>query len=671
MSQKYADIIIDISHEALDRTFQYKIPDKLLDVVEVGSLVTVPFGQGNRKRKGDVIGITETPVYDEDKLKFIDDVPEKGLAIEGRLIKLADWIRRNYGSTMIQALQTVMPVKAQVRKTEARVKLQGMELDTPPVIILNDDQRKLVEEFINDKENARLKPPVYLLQGITGSGKTEVYIECIKHCISRGEQAIVLIPEISLASQTVARFKQHFGERVVALHSELNKGEKYRAVMSVKNHEADVIIGPRSALFSPCDRLGLIVMDEEHDGAYKSETTPAYHAREAAIERARLENIPVILGSATPSLESYTMVKQGEFKLWRLDKRPDGRCLPEVHVVDMRQELRKGNKSIVSKELYDMIKERLEKKEQIMLFLNRRGYNSCLSCRSCGDTVMCPHCDVSLSLHKNNVLMCHYCGYTMRFPKECPSCGSKLLGGFGVGTEKIEDELQKLFPGVRTLRLDKDSTGAKGGRERVLNSFRKHEADILVGTQMIVKGHDFPDVTLVGTIIADVSLFENDYRAGERTFQLLTQAAGRAGRGELPGYSIIQTYKPEHYAIQAAKKQDYEDFYETEMAYRRLMKYPPVYNMLVILIQSTEENLASKAACELGDILKKSIGENRNLRMIGPSDASIAKKNDRYRKVIYIKSADLAGLKCVMQAADTYRCENVSVNMDLNPMDNY
>jgi primosomal protein N' (replication factor Y) len=337
----------------------------------------------------------------------------------------------------------------------------------------------------------------------------------------------------------------------------------------------------------------------------------------------------------------------------------------------MRQELRKGNRSIVSRQLYEMIAERLEKKEQVILFLNRRGYNSCLSCRDCGDSVMCPHCDVSLSLHKNNLLMCHYCGYTMRYPEKCPSCGSKLLGGFGVGTEKIEDELHKLFPNVRTLRLDRDSTTAKGARDRVLNSFRKHEADILVGTQMIVKGHDFPDVTLVGTIIADVSLFENDYRAGERTFQLLTQAAGRAGRGEAAGYSIIQTYKPEHYAIQAAKKQDYADFYETEMAYRRLMKYPPVYNLLVILVQSTESVLVERSADELRDRLRGIIGENKNIRMIGPSDASIAKKNDRYRKVIYIKSADLAGLQNILQTVDDYRCENVSVSMDMNPMDCY
>jgi primosomal protein N' (replication factor Y) len=354
-----------------------------------------------------------------------------------------------------------------------------------------------------------------------------------------------------------------------------------------------------------------------------------------------------------------------------LDKRPDGRKLPEVSVVDMRQELRKGNKSIVSKELYEKITERLEKKEQVILFLNRRGYNSCLSCRGCGESVMCPHCDVSLSLHKNNVLMCHYCGYTAKFPEKCPSCGSKLLGGFGVGTEKIEDELKKIFPGVKTLRLDRDSTSAKGAREKVLNSFRKHEADILVGTQMIVKGHDFPDVTLVGTIIADVSLFENDYRAGERTFQLLTQAAGRAGRGPVSGYSVIQTYKPEHYAIQAAKKQDYEDFYETEMAYRRLMKYPPVYNMLVVLVQSTESELADLASKELAGILKNIIGQDRSVRMIGPSDAGIAKKNDRYRKVIYIKSESLAGLSDIMKAVDDYKKDKVSVTMDMNPMDNY
>lgn len=672
MSAKYADIIIDISHEALDKTFQYRIPEELKDVVEVGSQVLVPFGQSNRKRKGYVINITDTPGFDVNKLKDIDSVPQKSLAIEGKLIKLADWMRRNYGSTMINALEAVLPVKQQVKKVAAKVELTGMELDKPPVIALNEAQQRLVDEYIRDKAcTDREAPPVYLLHGITGSGKTEVYIECVRSCIEEGEQAIVLIPEISLASQTVARFKQHFGNRVVTIHSELSKGEKYRAVMSIKNHEADVIIGPRSALFAPCDRLGIIIIDEEHDSSYKNEQSPAYHAREVAIERASLENAAVILGSATPSMESYTMVRQGVYKLWELPDRPEGRSLPDVKVVDMRRELKKGNKSIVSKELYELIKDRLKKKEQIMLFLNRRGYNSCLSCRGCGDTIMCPRCDVALSLHKDSILMCHYCGYTVKRPDVCPSCKTSMLAGFGIGTEKIEDTLHEMFPDAGILRMDKDTTATKGARERILNAFKMHKADILVGTQMIVKGHDFPNVTLVGTIMADVSLFENDYRAGERTFQLLTQASGRAGRGDNVGTAIIQTYKPEHYAIVAAEKQDYKEFYETEITYRRLMKYPPVYNLMVILVQSEDEELAHKSVEELADIIKSRVSFDREFRMIGPSTASIARKNDKYRKVIYIKSSLLSRMKDVMKITDEYKRDGVVVTIDVNPIDNY
>lgn len=669
MSQKYADIIIDISHEAIDKTFQYIIPEELENTIETGMQVRVPFGQGNRLRKGYVINITDTPSYDVDKMKFVSDVPDKSLQIEGKLIRLAAWMRENYGSTMINALKTVMPVKERIRKTASKVEEPEYEITRPPVLTLNDKQQMLVNEFTEDIESNCHR--TYLLQGITGSGKTEVYIGCIREVIKRGGQAIVLIPEIALTYQNVARFKQHFGDRVAIINSRQSKGEKYREFMRAKAHEVDVVIGPRSALFTPCQRLGLIIIDEEHDGAYKSDQAPKYHARETAIERARLEAASVILGSATPTIESYAMAKLGKYALWRLMERPDGMSEATVSIVDLREELKLGNRSIVSKELQDLIRDRLNKNEQIMLFINRRGYNSFVSCRECGEVIKCPKCDVSLSLHGNGFMMCHYCGHIERQPKECPSCHSKLIGGFGTGTEKVEAEIKRLFPQARTVRMDRDTTMKKGAHGEILNKFLNHKADILIGTQMIVKGHDFENVTLVGIMLADMSLFANDYRAGERTFDLLTQAAGRAGRGDKKGYVLIQTYQPEHYAVAAAAKQDYEKFFEMEMSYRSLLKYPPVYNMLVVLVASADYETAVRASETLYRQMAEYARTFSGARIIGPGDATIGKINDIYRRVIYVKAKKPDELSRIRDIADEYSCENVSILVDVNPVNMY
>ncbi len=669
MSQKYADIIIDISHEAIDRTFQYMVPAELENSIEIGMQVQVPFGQSNRNRRGYVINITTEPNFDTTKMKSIAGIPDKSLQIEGKLIKLAAWIKKQYGSTMFDALKTVMPVKEKIRKTAIRVGEVDYNLDKTPVMELNPSQQALVDEF---KDNQLAKSYyTYLLHGVTGSGKTEVYISCIKEVIKEGKQAIVLIPEIGLTYQTVARFKQHFGDRVAIINSKQSKGEKYQEFMRAKNKEVDVVIGPRSALFTPCHSLGLIVIDEEHDGAYKSDQTPKYHARETAIERARLEGASVILGSATPSMESYAMAKLGRYKLWELPYRPYGMELSTVSVVDMREELRLGNRSIVSKELYDLISDRLTKKEQIMLFINRRGLNTFVSCRECGEVVKCPKCDVSLSLHNNGFMMCHYCGHIERQLSQCTSCSSKLIGGFGTGTQKVEDEIKKIFPNARTLRMDKDTTARKGSQSSILSEFLEHKADILIGTQMIVKGHDFENVTLVGIILADLSLFDNDYRAGERTFDLLTQAAGRAGRGEKKGHVLIQTYKPEHYAIKAAANQNYEGFFDTEMTYRRLLKYPPVYNMMVILITSPVSEEAVSASLELANILKPLCTKESGIRMVGPSDATIQKIKDIYRRVLYIKAKEAEMLANIRDVIDNYERENIKIAVDVNPLNMY
>ena len=683
MSQKFADIIIDISHYAIDKTFQYIIPTELEEDVTVGMQVAVPFGQGNRSRKGYVIQITEKPEYDIDKMKEITGIVSKSIPIEGKLIKLAAWMKEKYGTTMLNCLLTVMPVKERIRKVEPKLKTEEYVVDTPCITKLSHEQEEMVGDFSADIDEGCIN--TYLLHGITGSGKTEVYIHCIKKVISLGRQAIVLVPEIALTYQNVARFKQHFKDRVAVINSKQSKGEKYREFERARNGEVDVVIGPRSALFAPCRDLGLIVIDEEHDSAYKSDQSPRYHAREVALERAKLEHSAVILGSATPSLESYQNARLGLYKLWRLDKRPNGRELAEVTVVDMREELRLGNRSIISLELKNAIEARLNKKEQIMLFLNRRGYNSFISCRQCGEAVKCPKCDVTLSLHnvgkKNGqpgrgnaaggVMICHYCGYETPQPAVCPSCSSKMIGGFGTGTEKVEEEIVRLFPDVKTTRMDRDTTTKKDAYQKILEEFKSGEADILIGTQMIVKGHDFENVTLVGVVAADISLFANDYRAGERTFDLITQAAGRAGRGDVKGQVIIQTYQPEHYAIAAAAKQSYEDFFNMEMAYRRLLSYPPAAVMAVVLFVSLDYEAAKNAADELCRGLKNIAGAFKGIRIIGPGDATIGKINSLYRKVLYIKSKVPEEFTALRTFIEDFEPDNVSVMLDINPVNMY
>ncbi|MBO5246043.1 MAG: primosomal protein N', partial [Eubacterium sp.] len=601
----YADIIIDISHEKLDKVFQYRIPDEWLPKLVIGMQVLVPFGGGNTLRTGYVVDITSYTDYDETKIKEIVKIQEDSIPIESQLIALAAWMRRNYGGTMNQALKTVIPVKHKERLQQKRtvvLKLSDLEAKNQleeykrkhrtararvlealienhailyevvlhklnvnagvlraleeqgilsiereeqyrnPVshltqkgydIVLNEQQQAIVDEIDTAFRNGDRSS--YLLQGVTGSGKTEVYMELIARAAARGLASIVLIPEIALTFQTVMRFYHRFGDRVSILHSRLSQGERYDQFLRAKNGELDVIIGPRSALFTPFSNLGYIIMDEEHESSYKSETVPRYHARETAIERARLAGASVVLGTATPSLESRYRVEQGLLQRYCLQARAGKGTLPACEVIDLREELKSGNRSILSRKLQDLMEDRLARHEQMILFLNRRGMAGFVSCRECGEAVKCPHCDVSLSLHKNAMMKCHYCGYETAQVTKCPSCGSKYIGAFRAGTQKIEEVVRARFPGIRTLRMDYDTTRTKDSYEQILSAFAGEEADVLIGTQMIVKGHDFPKVTLVGILAADLSLHGNDYRAAERTFQLLTQAAGRAGRGERPG----------------------------------------------------------------------------------------------------------------------------------------
>lgn len=740
----YADVIIDISHEKLDKVFQYRIPEELLERLVIGMQVQVPFGGGNVLRTGYVVDITSRADYDESRIKDIVRIVEQSVPIESQLIALAAWMRRNYGGTMNQALKTVIPVKHKERLQKkrtvmlaltdaaeaknllaeftrkhrtARARLLAALLENPciayevvthklnitaavlrameeqgiirivseeryrnPVahltqrgydIVLSEEQQAVVDAIDADFQMGQYGG--YLLQGVTGSGKTEVYMELIDRAAKRGRPSIVLIPEIALTFQTVMRFYNRFGDRVSILHSRLSSGERYDQFLRAKNGELDVMIGPRSALFTPFSKLGYIIIDEEHESSYKSETVPRYHARETAMERARMAGASVILGSATPSLESRYRAQKGTLRLFYLSNRAKSESrLPTCHVADLREELKSGNRSILSRKLQELMEERLGRHEQIMLFLNRRGMAGFVSCRECGEAVLCPHCDVSLSLHEGGRLKCHYCGYEIPQVLRCPSCGSKYIGAFRAGTQKIEQIVRKRFPDARLLRMDYDTTRAKDSYEKILSAFANEEADILIGTQMIVKGHDFPKVTLVGILAADLSLHAGDYRAAERTFQLLTQAAGRAGRGERPGEVVIQTYQPTHYAVLAAKDQDYERFYEQELAYRELMCYPPVWNLLLIAVASPREAEAGECSRRLGGWLRENC---LGLCMIGPTEAAVAKVNDIYRWVIYVKSEDYEELVCVKDSLEEVlsgsRFQQTTVQFDFNPINLY
>lgn len=526
--------------------------------------------------------------------------------------------------------------------------------------VLNEQQRKIVDTVTSDYRQGIRK--TYLIHGVTGSGKTEVYMGIIEQVIAEHKQVIVLIPEIALTFQTVNRFYRRFGERVSVMHSRLSQGEKFDQFERAKAGEIDIMIGPRSALFTPFEHLGLIVMDEEHETSYQSEMPPKYHAREVAVHRASMVGASVILGSATPSLESYYRAQKGRYTLFTLTKRAGGASLPKVWVTDLREELELKNRSIFGGKLMEFMQDRLAKKEQIILFLNRRGYAGSVSCRKCGEVIKCPHCSVSMTAHMRygrlEHLVCHYCGYQAPMPALCPKCQSRYIGTFGIGTQKVEQLVRERFPQARVLRMDADTTTGKEGHEKILQDFAAGSADILIGTQMIVKGHDFPNVTLVGILAADLSLNVGDFRAAERTYQLLAQAAGRAGRGEKPGDVVLQTYQPEHYSIVSAAKQDYLGFYEQELIQRQILHYPPVSNILGVLVLSEQRGHAQ----ELADMLAEQMRQYEQVVILGPAPASLAKAKDVYRYVIYAKCADYRilrqiknGLEQYMKAQETYR----------------
>lgn len=539
-------------------------------------------------------------------------------------------------------------------------------------IPLNEQQRRITEEIVAGFEAGDSRP--CLIHGVTGSGKTEIYLELIAHILGQGREAILLIPEIALTYQTVRRFCQRFGDQVAVLHSKLSQGERHDQFEMARKGRIKVMLGPRSALFAPFSHLGLIIIDEEHENSYKSENTPRYHARETAVYRAGLTGAHVVLGSATPSLESYYRASRGEYRLFSMKERVKRRPLPQVTVADMREELRMGNRSMFSQALRKGMEGCLSRGEQMMLFLNRRGFAGFVSCRTCGHVIKCPHCDVSLTLHRDGRMICHYCGHEEPQVKRCPACGSGYVGAFRAGTQQMEEAVSREFPGIRILRMDADTTRTRDSYERILKSFSQGEADVLLGTQMIVKGHDFPNVTLVGALAADLSLHASDYRAAERTFQLLTQAAGRAGRGEKPGQVVIQTYSPEHYSVAAAARQDYQGFYQQELLYRKLMGYPPAWELLAVYMSGPVEDALSVGAAALR-AAADALNQDGQLQIIGPADGMIAKVQDQYRKVLYIKGEQekrlLACRERLEEAAQAECFASLHIQFDKNPMNGF
>ncbi|MGL4790258.1 MAG: primosomal protein N' [Anaerotignaceae bacterium] len=529
------------------------------------------------------------------------------------------------------------------------------------------EEQQLAYETIS---NPNGKP--YLIHGVTGSGKTEIYLQLIHNIIKKGKQAIVLVPEISLTPQLSNRFLSRFGSLVAVTHSKMSHGERITVWEKVKNGQVSVIIGPRSAIFSPTENLGIIIIDEEHENTYKSDNTPKYDAREVAEFRAKKNNAILVFGTATPSLKTYYRAEKGEINLIKLLNRPFNRPLPETEIVDMRNELENGNRSIFSESLYKEINEILLKKQQAILFINRRGYSTFISCRKCGYVMNCESCNVSYTYHANSKkLMCHYCGKTAQIPTVCPQCNSKYIKYFGAGTQKVEEEVKKLFPSARVLRMDMDTTTQKNSHQNILSAFGKGEADILIGTQMIAKGHDFPSVTLVGIIAADLSLNSGDYLGAENTFQLITQVSGRAGRDALKGKVIIQTYSPESDVIKQASKSDYDEFYKNECLFRNTMNYPPFYNLFTILAFGKKENEVIEEIQKL-KYLMDSLNKDKKFTILNPAPAVISKIMDNYRWRIFVKGENEDELRdFITEAIATFRANkkstNVLLNITLNP----
>lgn len=716
-----AKVLVEINNINVDKTFDYIVPFEYIENIKIGMRVKVPFA--SRELEGFVLDLVNS-TDDNYELKEIISIVDTEPILNNELLHLGQFMSKKYFSTLISCYQTMLPkaLKAQNKTTINKKMIRYVELCSNSFPKLKPNQEKIVEylringkvkkEEVNkisvsgvntlikngiiieslieeyrlvtkdinkEKETFKLtveqqeaknkilsqtQSSVFLLHGVTGSGKTVVYMEIVEEMLNRGKDSIFLVPEISLTPQMVYHFKSRFGDEVAVLHSRLSEGEKYDEYRKIVEGKVHIVVGARSAVFAPFKNLGAIIIDEEHTTSYKQDNNPKYSAIEIAIERAKNNNAIVILGSATPSLETYARSIKGLYTLVELKHRVNTNNLPLVEIVDMSKEKHRG--SIFSSRLITEVNKRLEEHEQIILLLNRRGYSSFITCSNCGYTAKCPHCDITLTYHKtSNTLRCHYCGYADKMNDICPSCGEKAIKTLGTGTEKVEEEIKKVF-NARVVRMDLDTTSKKGSHEKIITAFKNHEYDILLGTQMIAKGLDFSNVTLVGVINADTSLMIPNYRSNEYTFQLLMQTAGRSGRGEKKGSVIIQTFNPEHYAITLASKHDYIDFFKQEMEVRRKLSYPPYYYLIYIKVIGKDYNKISVESNKIASILTR---ELKNSKILGPTTCSVFKLNGLFRFGIIIKYKKEEKMEEVLQSLVNHYKGNqtVKVDIDVNP----
>jgi primosomal protein N' (replication factor Y) len=633
---EYVNLIIDNSNDNTDMLYTYASE---IEGLKPGDKVTVPFALGNKEYDAYVHSIADGP---DSRIKKYKHIIEKDplVSLPSDAVEICEWMRQRCFCRYIDAIKCFAPVGAAAKRRPRKDLFEGKGVEAVAPPILTPEQKEAVEKitpYLQRKEHK-----VFLIHGVTSSGKTETYIKVIEECLRLQRTAIMLVPEISLTSQTIHRFQQRFGtDELAVLHSKLSKGERYDQWMRIKSGEAKVVIGARSAVFAPVENLGAVILDEEHETTYKSDMSPKYDTLEVAIRRARRSGGVVLLGSATPSLASSFRASRGEYEKILLKTRYNKAPLPDVDVVDMREELKQGNKSIFSVKLYEQIRTCLDEGRQIILFLNRRGYSTFLSCRSCGYVMRCKECDISMTYHKaRGEIVCHFCGRRAKVPDVCPECGSKYIRYFGTGTEKVEEIAGETFPDAVIERLDLDTVKRKGSIEAILARFGKGKTDILIGTQLVAKGLDFSNVGLVGIVAADISLNIPDYRSAERTFQLITQAAGRAGRGTVPGKVVIQSYTPEHYAIQLAAEQDYDLFYETEIRIREQIGYPPYCDILYIVLAAKSNEEAAEGAEKIRQSFLRRIGKDHAVNVLGPRPAPINKAGGLCRYQLLIKCSE-------------------------------
>lgn len=658
---KYANIALPIP---INKLFTYQIPDNLQDKIMVGQRVSVPFG--GKKLVGYVVELaTETDVS---RLKEIEEIIDAEPVIIPSILKLSKWMSEYYLCSLGDVLKSAFP--SALKRPKWKQSLRTVEYGKEENLVLTDEQSRALKLIKGDVDADKFG--VFLLFGITGSGKTEVYIQAVQHVLQKNRQALILVPEIGITPQIVGRFKRRFGNEVAVIHSRLKPSDRYLEFERIRSGEVNIVIGVRSAVFAPLKNLGIIIVDEEHDASYKQTESPKYNARDVVLVRAKFENAVCVLGSATPSLESYYKAEAGSYKLLQLTERVEKRPLPKVEIVDMREEfVQKGRSEIFSDVLKEAISLRLQKGEQVILFINRKGFSNFVLCRECGEVLTCRNCDVSLTFYKNeNVCKCHYCGYQRKIPEFCLKCKSGYLQNFGFGTEQVEAELRNCFLDARTTRMDLESTCGRESFEDIYRKFLNRHVDILVGTQMVTKGFDFANVTLVGVVSADTNLNLPDFRASERTFQLLTQVAGRAGRGEIPGDVIVQTYLPEHYAVLASKEHDYKRFFKEELSFRRSLNYPPFSFIINVFVKGSKEERVIDGSQKLVRALhREKINAKAKLVILGPAEASISRIMSQYRWQIILKT-DVRSFarKALMSAIEkTELPKGVTIHFDIDP----